>query len=66
MSAIRGLFLVVAATIFLGIWLTGFSVVHWLLYFPAFALMFAGATGICPGYAIMRKLGFKGENDLKI
>jgi len=29
MSAIRMLFLVMAAFILLGIWLTGFNVVHW-------------------------------------
>ena len=32
MSAIRMLFLVMAAVILLGIWLTGFGVVHWVLY----------------------------------
>jgi hypothetical protein len=54
------LFLMLAALILLGIWLTGFSVVHWVLYIPVAALVFAGITGICPGYLIFQKLGFKG------
>ena len=60
MSAIRMLFLFAAALILVGIWLTGFSKVHWLLYIPPAALLFAGITGICPGYLLFRKLGFKG------
>ena len=62
MSAIRMLFLMVAALILVGIWLTGFNVVHWFLYIPAAALAFAGITGICPGYLIFQKLGFKGPS----
>lgn len=61
MSAIRMLFLMMAGFILLGIWLTGFNVVHWVLYIPVAALIFAGVTGICPGYIIMQKLGFKGQ-----
>ncbi len=62
MSAIRMLFLFVAGLIAIGIWLTGFNTVHWLLYIPVAALAFAGITGICPGYIIFRKLGFKGQS----
>jgi hypothetical protein len=61
MSAIRMLFLMMAGLILLGIWLTGFNVVHWVLYIPVAALIFAAVTGICPGYIIMQKLGFKGQ-----
>ena len=60
MSAIRMLFLVMAAVVLLGIWLTGFGVAHWVLYLPVAALTFAGVTGICPGYIIFQKLGLKG------
>jgi len=60
MSAMRMLFLFMAALILIGIWLTGFNVVHWLLYVPPAALIFAGVTGICPGLIIFKKLGFKG------
>lgn len=62
MSAIRMLFLMMAAVILVGIWLTGFHVVHWLLYIPVAALAFAGITGICPGYLIFQKMGFKGQS----
>jgi hypothetical protein len=61
MSAIRMLFLVMAALILLGIWLTGFNTVHWVLYLPVVALTFAAVTGICPGYMVFKKLGFKGQ-----
>ena len=61
MSAIRMLFTVLAAVILAGIWLTGFDTAHWLLYFPPAALLFAAITGICPGYMVFRKLGFKGQ-----
>ncbi|MEZ5540595.1 MAG: DUF2892 domain-containing protein [Pseudomonadota bacterium] len=59
MSAIRMLFIVVALVIGAGIWLTGVDKVHWLLYLPPAFLLFAGITGICPGYIILGKLGFK-------
>jgi len=61
MSAIRMLFLFMAAFILLGIWLTDFKV-HWVLYIPVAALVFAAVTGICPGYMIFKKLGFKGQS----
>ena len=61
MSAIRMLFLTMAAIIMVGIWLTGFNVVHWFLYLPVAALVFAGVTGICPGYMLYQKLGFRGQ-----
>ena len=41
--------------------MTGVDKVHWLLYIPPAALLFAGVTGICPGYMIFNKLGFKGQ-----
>ena len=59
MSAQRMLFLTVAIVLWVGLWLTGFNNVHWLLYLPATLLAFAGITGICPGLVVWRKLGFK-------
>lgn len=59
MSAQRMLFFTVAALLFGGIWLTGWSQVHWLLYLPAGMLVFAGLTGICPGLMLYKKLGFQ-------
>lgn len=53
------LFLTVATLVLVGIWLTGFSKVHWFLYVPPAAMLFAGLTGICPGLMLWRKLGFK-------
>lgn len=53
------LFLSIGAVIFTGIWLTGFDKVSWLLYAPLIFMVFAGATGICPGLIFWKKLGFK-------
>ena len=61
MSAIRMLFIFMAVFISAGIWLTGYQNVHWLLYIPPVVLLFAGITGICPGYMIFRKIGLKGQ-----
>ena len=47
--SLRFFFMVTGSVLWLGIWLTGFSVVHWLLYVPATFLIFAALTGICPG-----------------
>ena len=63
MTAIRMLFLTVSATLLFGIWLSGFENVHWFLYVPVAALAFAGITGICPGYLLFQKLGFKGQGN---
>jgi len=48
-AAMRFFFLVVGSVVLLGIWLTGFNVVHWLLYVPVVFFYFAAVTGICPG-----------------
>jgi uncharacterized membrane protein len=47
--AMRIFFLIFSSMIWLGIWLTGFNNVHWLLYVPAGFAIFAAITGICPG-----------------
>lgn len=59
MKAQQVLFLLIATMIFLGIYLTGFGVAHWLLYVVAGVLTFAGVTGICPGIMLLKKLGLK-------
>lgn len=59
MTAQRMLFLTMALLVFAGIWLTGYRTVHWLLYIPAAALLFAAITGICPGLILYKKIGFK-------
>lgn len=52
--AMRSFFLFTGSVMWLGIWLTGFSVVNWLLYFPASFFYFAALTGICPGLILSR------------
>jgi hypothetical protein len=52
------LFLTMAAFILVGIALTGFGTVHWLLYAPVVFLVFAAVTGICPGLMFWKALGF--------
>ena len=59
MSAQRMLFLTVAILLGAGIWLSGWNQVHWLLYVVVGMLVFAFATGICPGLMVYKKLGFK-------
>lgn len=58
-SALRVLFIMFALIIYLGIYLTGYSNVHWVLYVPVAALLFAAITGICPGLKILRAIGLK-------
>ena len=48
-AAMRFFFLVVGSVVLLGIWLTDFDKVHWLLYLPVVFFYFAAVTGICPG-----------------
>ena len=55
-KAQRFFFLVSGAVLWLGIALTGFRTVHWLLYLPAGFFLFAAVTGICPSLVISRKL----------
>ncbi len=59
MTAQRMLFLTIAGLLTGGIFLSGWDQVHWLLYVPAVMLVFAGATGICPGLLLYKKMGFK-------
>jgi hypothetical protein len=54
--AMRFFFLVAAAILWGGIALTGFRVVHWLLYLPAVFFLFAAVTGICPGIIVSKWL----------
>jgi hypothetical protein len=53
-KSMRLFLFVVGSVIWAGIWLTGFAVVHWLLYVPAVFLYFAAITGICPGMIFSR------------
>ena len=42
--------------LWLGIWLTGFDVAHWLLFLPASFFLFSAVTGICPGLMFFNEL----------
>lgn len=55
-KSMRFFFLFSGSVIWTGIWLTGFSAAHWLLYVPAVFFYFASITGICPGMIISRLL----------
>ena len=59
MSALRMMFLALSLLILVGIWLSGFAAVHWLLYVPVAGLLFAAVTGICPSLELFKKLGFR-------
>lgn len=63
--AMRLFLLIVGAVIWGGIALTGFQVVHWLLYIPAVMLVFAAVTGICPGLMITRWLTREAEGEIR-
>ena len=40
--------------LWIGLYLTDFSVVHWLIYIPAVMSVFAVLTGFCPGMFLVR------------
>ena len=59
MTANQLLYLSFALIILIGISLTGFKEVHWLLYIPLVFATFAGITGFCVNLWFWKKLGFK-------
>lgn len=54
--SVRLFLFVVGSVIWGGIALTGFNIVHGLLYVPAVFLVLAAVTGFCPGMIITRWL----------
>lgn len=60
-APLRAFFLTSSAISWIGLWLTGFSTAHWLLYIAPTAFLIAGITGICPGMMISTKLFGKTE-----
>jgi len=54
-KSVRVFFTFISIIMWLGIWLTGFSQTHWLLYLPASLLLFSGLTGISPGLYLTKK-----------
>jgi len=59
MIALRMVYLTLAVLILLGITMTGFTQVHWLLYLPVVLLTFASATGFCPGLVFWSRVLYK-------
>ena len=59
MTAQRMTYLSISAVIGTGIWLTGFDKVSRVLYIPFVFLLFAGITGICPGFLFWKTCGLK-------
>lgn len=55
-TAMRFFFLIASTWLWLGIWLTGFATIHWIVYIPAVFFLFAATTGICPGIIISNAL----------
>lgn len=61
-AALRLFFMMFAGTLWFGIYLTGFGQASWMLYVDAVLLLFAAASGFCPGLIASRfMLGVKNE-----
>lgn len=54
--AMRTYFAFIGAVLWAGIFLTGFSNVHWLVYLPAGVSVFAAISGYCPSQMAIFKL----------
>jgi len=54
--AMRFFLFVSGSLVWTGIWLTGFDVIHWVLYLPAIFFAIAVITGICPGMIVSNLL----------
>jgi hypothetical protein len=55
-TPMRVWFAILAVVLWTGIYLSGFSNVHWLLYLPAAGMTFAAITGVCPSQTAMFKM----------
>jgi hypothetical protein len=54
--AMKAFFLFVGLFMWLGLWLTGFEVVHWILFLPATFFLISAVTGICPGMLFFKEV----------
>jgi len=52
----RSVFITMAVLMWLGIFLTGFKNVSWVLYLPAIGSAVAGISGICMGSVLFSKV----------
>lgn len=55
-TSLRAFYLFAATTIWLGVWLTGFSVASWVFYVPGTTFLFAAFTGYCPSLIAFKKV----------
>ena len=55
-ASMKAFFLFAGLVLWTGIWLTGFEVVHWLLYLPATFFLISAITGICPGMIFFKEV----------
>ena len=55
-ASMKAFFLFAGLVLWSGIWLTGFDVVHWLLYLPATFFLISAVTGICPGMIFFKEV----------
>lgn len=49
-------YVVVALVLWAGIYLTGFSTIHWMMYLPASGFVLAAITGYCPSHIAVSKV----------
>ncbi len=54
--SMKAFFLFAGLVLWTGIWLTGFDVVHWVLYLPASFFLISAVTGICPGMIFFKEV----------
>ncbi len=55
-GAMRFFLFFVSIIMAVGIWLTGYETVHWVLYIPLVFFLIAIVTGICPGIIVSKLL----------
>lgn len=55
-ASMKAFFLFVGLVLWVGIWLTGFEQVHWILYLPATFFLISAVTGVCPGMLFFKEV----------
>jgi len=55
-ASMKAFFLFVGLLLWVGIWLTGFQQVHWILYLPATFFLISAVTGVCPGMLFFKEV----------
>jgi len=60
----KAFFLFAGLVLWSGIWLTGFEVVHWILYLPASFFLISAVTGICPGMIFFKEVFREKQTEL--